>query len=102
MGKPTGFKEFDRELPSRRPVAERIKDFFIDNGWDLTGKLREADIIVFGTCGATNRSEEHCIRSLKKINKRKKSDCQVVITGCLPAINSERLKNSGIICCRNL
>jgi glutamate synthase (NADPH/NADH) small chain len=27
MGKPTGFKEFDRELPQKRPVAERIQDF---------------------------------------------------------------------------
>jgi glutamate synthase (NADPH/NADH) small chain len=27
MGKPTGFKEFNRELPGKRPVAERIKDF---------------------------------------------------------------------------
>jgi len=27
MGKPTGFKEYDRELPGRRPVAERIKDY---------------------------------------------------------------------------
>jgi glutamate synthase (NADPH/NADH) small chain len=27
MGKPTGFKEYDRELPRRRPVAERIQDF---------------------------------------------------------------------------
>ena len=27
MGKPTGFKEYHRELPGKRPVAERIKDF---------------------------------------------------------------------------
>ena len=27
MGKPTGFKEYNRELPVRRPVEERIKDF---------------------------------------------------------------------------
>ena len=27
MGKPTGFKEFDRVLPSKRPVAERINDY---------------------------------------------------------------------------
>jgi glutamate synthase (NADPH/NADH) small chain len=27
MGKITGFKEFDRELPSKRPVAERVKDY---------------------------------------------------------------------------
>ena len=28
MGKVTGFKEFTRELPTRRPVAERINDYF--------------------------------------------------------------------------
>ena len=27
MSKPTGFKEYDRELPAKRPVQERIKDF---------------------------------------------------------------------------
>lgn len=27
MGKPTGFKEFDRELPKKRPVDERIRDY---------------------------------------------------------------------------
>ena len=28
MGKPTGFKEYTRETPTRRPVAERVKDYF--------------------------------------------------------------------------
>jgi glutamate synthase (NADPH/NADH) small chain len=28
MGKPTGFKEYQRELPQRRPVIERINDWF--------------------------------------------------------------------------
>ncbi len=27
MGKPTGFMEHTRELPARRPVAERVNDF---------------------------------------------------------------------------
>ncbi len=27
MGKPTGFLEFDRELPSKRPVGERLHDY---------------------------------------------------------------------------
>ena len=27
MGKPTGFLEFDRELPTKRPVAERLHDY---------------------------------------------------------------------------
>src|SRR3954471_10070985 len=27
MGKPTGFLEFTRELPEKRPVEERIKDY---------------------------------------------------------------------------
>jgi glutamate synthase (NADPH/NADH) small chain len=28
MGKPTGFMEFDRELPQRRPVTQRVNDWF--------------------------------------------------------------------------
>jgi glutamate synthase (NADPH) small chain len=28
MGKPTGFMEFDRELPQRRPVVQRVNDWF--------------------------------------------------------------------------
>lgn len=28
MGKPTGFLEFSRELPTRRPVSERVNDWF--------------------------------------------------------------------------
>jgi glutamate synthase (NADPH/NADH) small chain len=28
MGKVTGFLEYDRELPQRRPVAERVNDYF--------------------------------------------------------------------------
>jgi glutamate synthase (NADPH/NADH) small chain len=27
MGKPTGFKEFEREMPQRRPVEQRVRDF---------------------------------------------------------------------------
>lgn len=32
MGKPTGFIEFTRELPSKRPIADRVKDYkeFVD------------------------------------------------------------------------
>ncbi len=28
MGKPTGFMEYAREVPTRRPVAERVNDYF--------------------------------------------------------------------------
>jgi len=28
MGKPTGFIEYDRELPAKRPVDERIRDYY--------------------------------------------------------------------------
>ena len=28
MGKVTGFKEYNRETPTRRPVAERVNDYF--------------------------------------------------------------------------
>jgi glutamate synthase (NADPH/NADH) small chain len=28
VGKVTGFKEYTREMPARRPVAERVLDYF--------------------------------------------------------------------------
>ena len=28
MGKVTGFKEYSREIPARRPVQERVQDYF--------------------------------------------------------------------------
>jgi glutamate synthase (NADPH/NADH) small chain len=28
VGKVTGFKEYTREMPARRPVAERVHDYF--------------------------------------------------------------------------
>ena len=28
MGKVTGFLEYQRETPTRRPVAERVNDYF--------------------------------------------------------------------------
>jgi glutamate synthase (NADPH) small chain len=28
MARPTGFLEFDREVAERRPVAERVNDWF--------------------------------------------------------------------------
>ena len=28
MGKVTGFKEYTREMPIRRPVEERVNDYF--------------------------------------------------------------------------
>ena len=36
MGKPTGFLEFDRELPHKRPVKERVNDYqeFVDRFTD--------------------------------------------------------------------
>jgi glutamate synthase (NADPH) small chain len=41
MGKPTGFKEFTRELPGKRPVEERLKNYneFIEKYSE--GKLNE-------------------------------------------------------------
>lgn len=41
MGKPTGFMEFNRELPQRRPVHERINDWFEIYGQLPEDKLRK-------------------------------------------------------------
>lgn len=44
MGKITGFMEFDRSLPTRRPVEERLKDWN-----ELEGKLSDEELSTQGS-----------------------------------------------------
>ena len=43
MGKVTGFMEYGRELPPRRPVSQRINDWF-----EIYGSLPEEKLRVQG------------------------------------------------------
>jgi len=57
-------------------------------GYEITDRIEDADVLVYNTCAVKTPTENRIVDILKRTPKTKK----VVITGCLPLINFERLK----------
>jgi len=56
-------------------------------GYKLANSTFAADIIVYNTCAVKGPTENRIIHELKRAPKSK----SIIVTGCLPIINSERL-----------
>ena len=65
MGKVTGFLEIERELPERRPVAERLKDWR-----ELEGKLPEDKLEP--SMGLAPQIVEEIFEIVRDLNQREK------------------------------
>ncbi|MEM2419706.1 MAG: tRNA (N(6)-L-threonylcarbamoyladenosine(37)-C(2))-methylthiotransferase [Candidatus Bathyarchaeia archaeon] len=57
-------------------------------GYALANNLADADVVVYNTCAVKGPTENHMINLLKHVPKSKK----LVVVGCLPLINFERLQ----------
>lgn len=57
-------------------------------GYVLTDSVIDADIVIYNTCAVKGPTENRILEILKKVPKEKK----LIIVGCLPLINFERLK----------
>jgi MiaB-like tRNA modifying enzyme len=57
-------------------------------GYELVNRIEDADILVFNTCAVKTPTENRMIDILRRVPKAKK----VVVTGCLPLINFDRIK----------
>jgi MiaB-like tRNA modifying enzyme len=56
-------------------------------GYKLVNDVKSADVIVYNTCAVKGPTENRMIDILKRVPTRKK----LVVAGCLPLINFERL-----------
>jgi len=56
-------------------------------GFQLVGSVQAADVVVYNTCAVKGPTENRMIDLLKKVPEDKK----LVVAGCLPLINFERL-----------
>ncbi len=70
-----------------------IKRWYAANGWEITAEPAEADIIIVSTCGFSKEQEDYEIGVIEKFGREKKDGCELIVTGCLPAINKERLQS---------
>ncbi len=61
------------------------------NGWKETKNPQEADYLVIATCGFSKEEEDQEINAIDELNKKKKNGARVIVTGCLPKINKNRV-----------
>ncbi len=57
-------------------------------GYELVASASEADVVVYNTCAVKGPTENRIIEILRRVPSEKK----VIVTGCLPTINFERLR----------
>ena len=76
---------------SRRSLdCERAKNYLLGNGFTQTGSPKKADYSFIFTCGFHKSKEDDSIALIKKC---KKNNGDLIVCGCLPIMNPERLKS---------
>jgi threonylcarbamoyladenosine tRNA methylthiotransferase CDKAL1 len=78
--------------PENRIDCSRMQKFLGDNGCTITADIKNADIVVFNSCGLTHATQEFSVKIIKHIQALKKPSAELVVCGCLPRINMPRLK----------
>jgi threonylcarbamoyladenosine tRNA methylthiotransferase CDKAL1 len=68
--------------------TEVLKGCLAQAGYQLTDSALTANVVIYNTCAVKGPTENRIIQALKRIPQEKK----VIITGCLPLINFERLR----------
>ncbi len=68
--------------------SETIAGCLTEAGYTLTQSASTADIIIYNTCAVKGPTENRIINAIKRTPKNKK----IIVTGCLPLINLERLR----------
>jgi threonylcarbamoyladenosine tRNA methylthiotransferase MtaB len=69
-----------------------MQQFFLKNGWSVANNVKDADIILFNSCGLTTVRENASIKVLREINMIKKKSAEVIVWGCFPKINEARIR----------
>jgi MiaB/RimO family radical SAM methylthiotransferase len=75
----------------RKLDAQRVINYLRANGYSLASESADADVIVFLTCAFCNKYEDFSVAKLDKIYRQKKPTALMIVGGCLPAINPNRL-----------
>jgi len=74
----------------RRSIdAKTISEYFNENNYEIVNTPKDADYIVFFTCAFINDVADRCIDTITKLQKY---DAELIVAGCLPDIDKEKLK----------
>lgn len=76
--------------PSNVADGEFMAGCLSQAGFEVVDAAERADVLIFNTCAVKTPTENRVIEILKKAGAKK--DRWLVVTGCLPLINFERVK----------
>jgi tRNA A37 methylthiotransferase MiaB len=85
------FISFTGGCTRRRIDSERVKNYFIANGLNMAASTDEADYVVVSTCGLTKMKEDDAIKEMSRVGKL---ETEMIVTGCVPAMNAQRTKSA--------
>lgn len=86
----TFFVYVNKWCPRRSIEASKLCRYFAVNNLTAVTNPKKADLIAIFTCGSFEINEELSILTIEKSLREKSA--KIVITGCLPKIDPERLK----------
>jgi len=68
-----------------------MKRILLSSGYHLVEDPDESDVLIINTCGVKKQTEDRIISYLKQLNIRYGRRKKIVVAGCLPIINLDRL-----------
>jgi tRNA A37 methylthiotransferase MiaB len=77
--------------PENRMDVARAETYMTKNGWTPVKNLSEANLILFNACGRSSKTETNSLAIIKEIENKLRSDQKLIVWGCLPRIDPEKL-----------
>jgi len=67
--------------------------YFRTNGWEVTNRAQDAEVVVCATCAFDGDNEEHSVRLLELLRRKMRPGARLIVTGCLAGIVPERVRD---------
>ena len=78
--------------PRRTFDVNLLARYFTLNGWKIVDNADNANLVIIGTCAFNQRNEDFSVFSILQAKRLKTKGTKIVVIGCLPKINRERLR----------
>ena len=79
-----------RNCPRRSLDATKLQKYLVLNNLKPATSPKKADYVFVFTCGGFKQAEQESLYTIEKAMKNRNSE--VIVTGCLPKINPDKLK----------
>ena len=74
----------------RKLDAKKLSVYLLRNGYRIVDRPDKSDIIVLFGCGVTNEFADYSLNLVKRFQQY---NAELIVTGCIPATDGDRLKN---------